>query len=401
MALAACGGGDSDLPEPGSQPQGDALALQPSELGESSEEVPVDESASEARVGPPENVPPLDVTRTDVPLDAVVFDTFDGGFTPLSEASSDLIEQLRDAIRPIYDPVYGRHDALPWLEADDLVLGYQAGGQAFAFPFNVLNLRELVNDTIDGIPVLISYCPLCGSAVVYDRRLGDRTLRFGNTSALYESDLVMYDHSTGSYWFQVAGRAIVGALSGSELEVRPSVVATWAEWSALHPEGLLLSGDGNESFADRRYARNPFEAYPQAVDAGRFPFPVSDAVFDERLRASEVVGFGGGRWQAEGLPVGLLDAAVNDNVGDVPVLVFPSSGATLVAAYDRRVDGLELTFDAFGTEFVDRETGSTWDRGGRAVSGMQVGAQLDALPLRRAFWFAVVATAPGVELFSP
>jgi hypothetical protein len=360
----------------------------------------VDESAVEAPVGPPENVPPVDLSRTDVPLDAVVFDTFDGGFTPLSEASSDLIEQLGDLIPPIYDPVNGPHDALPWLEDDDLVLGYRAGGQAYAYPFNVRNLRELVNDTIDGVPVLISYCRLCGSAVVYDRRLGDRTLRFGNTSALYELDLVMYDDSTGSYWFQVAGRAIVGALSGSELEVLPSAVATWAEWSALHPEGLLLSGDGSESFADGRYARDPFEAYPQAVDAGGFPFPVSDAVLDERLRASEVVGLvevGGGQ---KAYPVGLLDVAVNGTVGDVPVLVFPSSGATLVAAYDRRVDGLELTFDAFGTEFVDRETGSTWDRSGRAVAGIQAGAQLDALPLRRAFWVAVFATAPDVELFA-
>ena len=171
-------------------------------------------------------IPNVDLSVTDVRLERVVFDTFDGGFVPLSEASASLIEDLRDALAPIYEPVYGGAGELSWLADEDLVLGYEAGGQAYAYPLQILNFRELVNDTIDGVPILVSYCPLCASAVVYDRRLGDRTLLFGNTSALYESDLVMFDHQTGSYWFQVAGRAIVGELTGEELAVLPSSVAS-------------------------------------------------------------------------------------------------------------------------------------------------------------------------------
>ena len=89
----------------------------------------------------------------------------------------------------------------------DLVLGYVGpeSGSAFAYPVKMLNLHEIVNDVIDGRPVLISYCPLCASGAVYDRELAGEVLLFGNTSALYQSDLVMYDHQSGSYWFQVLG----------------------------------------------------------------------------------------------------------------------------------------------------------------------------------------------------
>ena len=97
-------------------------------------------------------------------------------------------------------PSYGAANALPCLEDDDLVLGYVAGDEAFAYPINILNFHEMVNDTIDGVPLLITYCPLCFNGVVFSRVVDGETLTFGNTSALYQSDLVMYDHQTNSYW---------------------------------------------------------------------------------------------------------------------------------------------------------------------------------------------------------
>ncbi|MFA9565117.1 MAG: DUF3179 domain-containing (seleno)protein, partial [Acidimicrobiales bacterium] len=154
-----------------------------------------------------------------------MFDTFDGGSTPpLPESTPELRSRLLDAIPPIDAPTYGDATSGDWLEPDDLVLGYEAGGQPYAYPFKILNFHEVVNDRLDGLPVLISYCPLCGSGIVYDRRVDGRVLSFGNTSALYESDLVMVDRATGSYWWQVAGEAIVGPLTGTELTALPSTV---------------------------------------------------------------------------------------------------------------------------------------------------------------------------------
>ena len=99
----------------------------------------------------------VDTTIHDVPLGDIIFDTFDGRFVPLDTASEDLILRLRDAIAPVARPVYGGPDALPWLQDSDLVMGYVSGEDAYAYPINVLSAHEIVNDEIDGLPVLITY----------------------------------------------------------------------------------------------------------------------------------------------------------------------------------------------------------------------------------------------------
>ena len=149
-----------------------------------------------------ETVAGIDVSLYSVPLADVHFDTFDGGSVPLSEIGEELVLSLVDAIPPIDEPRYEDASGGDWLDVDDLVIGYiGANGGAWAFPVKILNLHEIVNDELDGVPVLISYCPLCRSAIVYDRRLDGRELTFGNSSALYESDLVMFDRETRSYWW--------------------------------------------------------------------------------------------------------------------------------------------------------------------------------------------------------
>jgi hypothetical protein len=191
-------------------------------------------------------VPAVDRSRHNVRLGDVVFDTFNGGFVRLDDALPGLISSERDAIRPVYHPRYG--SALPGLKDEDLVIGYASGRGAYAYPVKVLERRELVDAVIDGRPVLVSYCPLCGSGVVYSRVVRGRTLLFGNTSALYQSDLVMYDYETGSYWFQAAGEAIVGTLTGQRLHPLPSVTMRWGRWRRLHSGTRLLVADGGERF---------------------------------------------------------------------------------------------------------------------------------------------------------
>ena len=121
-------------------------------------------------------------------------------------------------------------------------------------------MHEIVSDVIEGVPVLVTYCPLCFSGVVYSRELDGRLLTFGNTSALYQSDLVMYDHQTGSYWFQVAGEGVVGPLTASRLDLLPSTTVSWGEWRRLYPETRLLTGFADSAtesvFADSRYGRD-------------------------------------------------------------------------------------------------------------------------------------------------
>jgi hypothetical protein len=337
--------------------------------------------------------PPIDLDSHSVPLDAIHFDTFDGSSVPLSESTPELRARLLDAIPPVDDPVYGDIGAGDWLAPTDLVVGYVAGTQAYAYPFKILNFHEIVNDELAGVAVLISYCPLCRSAIVYDRRVAGNVLRFGNTSALYESDLVMVDRTTGSYWWQVAGSAIVGPLTGATLEPLPSSVATWKDWTATHPDTLVLSRDTGYP---RPYERDGFAGYAEAVDSGRFAFPVGEAARDGRLPAAAlVVGV-----VRDGItrvyPVEGRSEPINDEIGGQPIVVFPGGGGATV--FDSAVDGATLEFERRGEDLVDVQTGSVWSAAGVAISGAMAGTTLAAVPSRTTFWFAFVGAFPDAEL---
>ncbi len=197
-----------------------------------------------------------------------------------------MITRLQDAIPPIHHPVYESAEQASWLSDDDMVLGYSSGEQAWAYPVKILSFHEIVNDYLAGEPILISYCPLCYSGIIFSRVLDGDELNFGNTSALYESDMVMLDYETGSYWWQVAGRTIVGELAGEKLRVLPSRMATWAEWRETHPNTLVLSRD--TGFA-RNYEQDPFLDIGELANQDRFVFPVSGKALDNRLNPGDKV----------------------------------------------------------------------------------------------------------------
>jgi len=347
--------------------------------------------------------PPLRTDIRSVPLESIVFDTFGRGSpVPLSEADPGLIEQLRNAIPPVFQPRYQGVAGGAWLAEDDLVLGYRGRqGGAYAYPIKFLNYHEIVHDRVDGVPILVTYCPLCASAMVYDRRVDERPLIFGNTSALHENDLVMFDYQSGSYWFQAAGRAIVGPMTGTRLRLLPSSTVPWGTWRRLHPDTRVLAREQGFA-ASPDYTQDPFARYPERVARGRFPFPVSGARLDDRLPpATIVVTVAAGTAERAYAPARIGDAAVNDQVGGEPVVVFSRRDGAIAQAYSRRLDHRVLHFEYRGSAFRDRGTGSRWDFGGRAVAGPLAGTRLEPLPSRRAFWFAARLALPELELYRP
>ncbi len=350
--------------------------------------------AAERRV-----IPPVDLSRHSVPLEAIYFDTFQptNRALPLTAAPRELVERLRDAIPPLHQPRYASTTTVGWLTDDDMVIGYATDRDAWAYPIRILNYHEIVNDTLDGEPILIAYCPLCGSGVVFSRRVSGQVLTFGNTSALYESDMVMLDYETGSYWWHVAGKAIVGTLTGTNLTVLPATTTTWGQWRHMHPYTKVLS---QQTGYPRPYGRDPFADYARVLNRGRFAFPVSDAARDGRLPPGTSVLAVKINTDARAYPLEPPGPdVITDRVGGQTVVVFVDAKGKGGAVFRPIARGRELGFRIQNGKYMDRETASIWSLAGIAVDGQLKGTKLPPLPFKTSFWFAIVAAEPTITVY--
>ncbi len=164
----------------------------------------------------------------------------------------------KDGIPSIDKPQFSPLSDIRDLAPNEPVIGLDIGGDARAYPLRILIWHEIVNDVVGDRPVTITYCPLCNSAIVFDRRVGARLLDFGTTGKLRNSDLVMYDRQTETWWQQFTGEAIVGELLGTELKLVPARLESFGEFRARHPQGRVLVSSQSIS---RSYGSNPYVGY--------------------------------------------------------------------------------------------------------------------------------------------
>lgn len=170
--------------------------------------------------------PKTDFGRTTVPLDEI---RDDGNF--------------RDTIQPINTPRFQHISELTAMGPMEPVLSLVIDGDARAYPLRILLWHEIVNDVVGGVPVLVTYCPLCNSGVVYDRRIGGDVLEFGNTGRVRHFDMVMYDRQSESWWQQFTGEAIVGDMSGTTMRMVPARLESLDRFRQRAPNGKLLVPD--------------------------------------------------------------------------------------------------------------------------------------------------------------
>ncbi|MGD8814139.1 MAG: DUF3179 domain-containing protein [Anaerolineales bacterium] len=317
-----------------------------------------------------------------------------------------------DGIRPIDNPTFetvaqaDSHLGIRWP-----VMVFEWNGDARAYPLYILVWHEIVNDVVGGLPVAITYCPLCNATIAFDRTLPDgRLLDFGTTGNLRNSDLVMYDRQTQSWWQQFTGEAIVGELTGTQLQFLPSQIVAWEDFKQGHPDGSVLAG---ESGSSRRYGQIPYVGYD---DIDSIPFLFSGAL-DTRLPAMERVAAVKIENDAIAYPFSDLSEArvVNDTVGEKAIVVFWKSGTNSAldplgaegrrdigstAVFLRQLDDQELTFRVVGEGIEDIETGSLWNIFGQAVEGSLLGSQLTPVVFAEHFWFAWAAFEPATAIWS-
>jgi len=181
----------------------------------------------------------------------------------------------KDAIQSIDDPEFGDEyigdpddDVLTVVSDVDLDANFDADSVARAYPLRILNYHEIVNDEVDGEPVAITWCPICGSAVVYDATVNGRRLTFGVSGKLADDDLVLYDRQTDSEWKQSTGECIAGELEGAQLSVRSGPMTTYAAFREAHPDGLVLQPVEDGSASARDYDPSGYDAYASGEGFG-------------------------------------------------------------------------------------------------------------------------------------
>ena len=318
----------------------------------------------------------------------------------------------RDAIAPIDNPLFisvAEADAI--YAPDSPVIQFERNGDVRAYGLDILTWHEIVNDIVGGDPVAVTFCPLCNTAIAFDRRINDQTLRFGTSGGVRMSDLVMWDDVTQSLWQQIGGKALIGDFVGAELDILPASIVSWEQFKTSFPDGLVLS---RETGHVRDYGRNPYPGY-DSVSQSPFLFR---GVLDERLSPFErviTVEFDEG---PVAYPFVLLQDArvIHETRDGQPLVVFWTAGVAsaldshsiddgrdvgATGVFRPMVDGRLLHFrpnpDAPET-FIDTETATVWDIFGRAVSGAMQGSRLEPIVHADHFWFAWAAFQPDTEI---
>ena len=292
----------------------------------------------------------------------------------------------RDGIRSIDDPKFV---SVAEAEADmanqEFVIGLIIDGDTRAYPINVLSRHEIVNDVVGEVPVAVTYCPLCFTGIVYDRRVEGEVLEFGVSGKLIMNDLVMYDRQTKSLWQQILGEGIDGNYKGTRLTPIAATQTTWAQWRDTHPDTLVL--DKNGGYGSDSYSGYYVDGSQGALGGFRS---------DDRLPAKAFVLGLVVDDETKAYPFGELERSpvVHDSVGGRELVIVYDGRSDTALAFDREVDGRLLTFELVGPIdgdllLRDTETGSTWSGlSGTAREGPLAGTQLRQVPSFYSFWFA-------------
>ena len=165
----------------------------------------------------------------------------------------------KDGIPALSQPKFvAAKKAKHFMKDEDRVLGLARNGLAKAYPIKILNWHEIVNDTIGSQAVVVTFCPLCGTGMVFDGKINGKNLTFGVSGLLYQSDMLLYDRKTDSLWSQIKGEAVTGPMTGARLKLLSSTQTTWGNWKKKHPETLVLSQKTGYS---REYDRDPYMGY--------------------------------------------------------------------------------------------------------------------------------------------
>ncbi|MFQ5425555.1 MAG: DUF3179 domain-containing protein [Gaiellales bacterium] len=396
LFTAACGGAADTSPDAESDAQPEAGAAEPAAAPASSPDDPQEPAdpseltsspeagepaADPAPGGPTESGREILITDADeakaiLQARGVFTDEWNTDFTRHTVPFEEILSggPLRDQIPPLDNPNFETTaEAGQYLEAREPVVQLVVGDDARAYPLRVMIWHEIVNDEVGAQPISVTFCPLCNTSIAFDRRLDDMVLSFGTSGTLRNSDLVMWDRQTESWWQQFGGEGIIGELAGRKLTQVPASIVAWEDFVAGHPDGQVLSQDTG---FDRAYGQNPYTGY-DTVDQP--PFFPADNLDDNRLPPKARVVFLERGGDAVAIPFSAL--------AEAGTIEFSAGGETFVAEW------LAGARSALGDASI-----ADADEVGSAT--VTVAATGETATFDTPFWFAVAAFRPDAAVIS-
>lgn len=317
----------------------------------------------------------------------------------------------KDGIPAVDQPKFvSPREASDWLKDNEPVILFRNNGDTRVYPLQILIWHEIVNDTVGGLPITVTFCPLCNSSIVFDRTVAGEPTTFGTTGKLHYSDLVMYDRTTESWWQQLTGEAIAGERVGTQLKFLASQVVAFKDFKSQYPDGKVLS---RETGIQRTYGANPYVGY-DAVDNSPFLYqgpPTPNVLKPTDRVVTLVVGD-----SAITYPYRVLadKHVINDAVAGQEIAVFWAGGVSsaldartiasgrdigATGVFSRTLNGKTLNLFADGDKIKDKETGTTWNILGQGIEGALAGQQLTPIVHGDFFWFAWAAFRPDSKVY--
>jgi hypothetical protein len=305
----------------------------------------------------------------------------------------------KDGIPALTNPELTGAAGTTYLEDADLVIGMKVGNEVRAYPHPILDWHEIINDDVNGTQLSITYCPLTGSGIAWNRVINGTQTTFGVSGILYNTNLIPYDRATNSNWSQMKLQCVNGPLSGTIISTYQVVETTWKTWKEMYPQTKVVSQ--NTGFS-RPYGQYPYGDYktsssllfPIGNDDTRLPRKerVHGVIVGERTKVYRINSF------SDDIEV------INDLFNDIALVVAGSRAKNLVVVYERKLaDGTLLSFTpiqnaSLPVVMTDTE-GTRWNIFGRAVSGPRTGTELKSVRSYIAYWFAWGAFFPGAEIY--
>ena len=305
----------------------------------------------------------------------------------------------KDGIPSIDNPQFNSVSATTTLSNNDLVVGYKVGNDARAYPHNILDWHEMVNDDVNGVKIAITYCPLTGTAIGWNRVINGTTTTFGVSGLLYNSNLIPYDRATNSNWSQLLLKSVNGDLSGTAIATYHLVETTWGTWKAMYPTSNILST--NTGF-NRSYGTYPYGDFKTNNASLLFPVSNTDSRVPNKERVHTVIKNEKAkayRFSSFSSSVSIIEDAFQ---GDSIVIAGSSSSNLIVSFSKKASDGTILKFSTASSPlpdiFSDNE-GNTWNIFGEATAGPRLGEKLTATTSCMGYWFGFATFYPGLEIY--